>query len=58
MEYCRVLLFVENNRKNRIIIALKPDFYRTLKMEYIIDLENSREDEHYKVSKTQQLQVQ
>ena len=55
MEYCRVLSFVENNRKNRIIIALKPDFYRTLKMEYIIDLENSREDESYKVSKTQHL---
>ena len=58
MGYCTVLSFVENNRKNRIIIVLKPDFYRILKMEQIIDLENSREDESYKVSKTQHLQVQ
>ena len=59
MDYCRVLLFVENNRENRTIIVLSLDFYRILKMEQMINLENSQEEEEsYNVSKTQQLQVQ
>ena len=53
-----IFIICWEQQKNRIIIVLKPDFYRILKMEQIIDLENSREDESYKVSKTQHLQVQ
>ena len=33
MEYCRVVLFVEKNKENRIIIVLKLDFYMNTKME-------------------------
>ena len=39
MEYCRVVLFVEKNKENRIIIVLKLDFYMNTKMEQMINLE-------------------